>query len=199
LLVNEPRKHFAEQLLACEESPSKLSEDYEKELRAMLDNTLSPKQRREWLICALCWPPLAFGLFYLGVKLFREHTAEFQWYAYVGTYLMLTAAVLVGISGVLGVGDWRGGYKRHLDRKLLGGLAIVYVGLTGWIFMLASRHAPEMLRNDLFVFGLVLLLYTATAWVRQRVGQSESKTREKLLEIELRVARLADALEARRS
>ncbi len=33
--------------------------------------------------------------------------------------------------------------------------------------------------------------------IRQRVGQSELKTREKLPEIELRVARLADALEAR--
>ena len=195
--MNEPKKQFAEQLLASEESTFKTSENYEKELRAMLEHTLSPKQRREWLICALCWPPLAVGLFLMAIKLFRSYTPEFQWSAYAGAYMMLTAAALLGISGVLGFGVWRGGYKHHLDRKILGGLAIGYVGLTGWIFMLASRHAPEMFRNDLFVFGLVLLLYAATAWIRQRVGQSELKTREKLLEIELRIARLADALESR--
>jgi hypothetical protein len=192
--VNESKKQFAEQLLACEESPSKASENYEKELRAMFDNKLSPKQRREWLICAACWPPLAGGLCYVAFKLFRQHSPEFQWSAYVGVYMILTAAALLGISAVLGFGVWRGGYERHLDRKILGGLAIVYVGLTGWVFMLASRHAPDMFRNDLFVFGLVLLLYTATAWIRQRVGQSELKTREKLLEIELRVARIAEAV-----
>jgi hypothetical protein len=195
--VNEPKKQFAEQLLACEESPSNAHENYEKELRAMLDNNLSVKQRREWLIVAAVWPPFAVALCWVAFKLFRERSPEFQWYAYVGAYMMLTAAVLMGISGVLGFGVWRGGYRGHQDRKILGFLAIAYVGLTGWIFMLASRHAPEQFGNDLFVFGLVLLLYTATAWIRQRVGQSELKTREKLLEIELRVARIADSLNSK--
>jgi hypothetical protein len=45
--------------------------------------------------------------------------------------------------------------------------------------------------------GLVLLLYAATAWIRQRVGQAELKTREKLLEIELRVAGIAEALDVK--
>jgi hypothetical protein len=195
--VNEEKNQFAEQLLACEGLPSNAYENYEKELRAMLDNKLSVKQRREWLICAAVWPPLAVGLCWVAFKLFHERSPGFQWAAHVGVYMLLTAAALLGISGVLGFGVWRGGYKGHLERKILGGLGIAYVGLTGWIFMLASRHAPELFRNDLFVFGLVLLLYTATAWIRQRVGQSELKTREKLLEIELRVARIAEALDSK--
>lgn len=164
----------------------------------MLENKLSAKQRREWLICTVLWPPLAIGTCYVGIQLFRQSTPEFRWLAYVGACMVLMAAALLGISVVLGVGVWLGGYQRQLDRRILAGLAIAYVGLTGWIFMLASRHAPELLRTDISVFGLVLLLYAATAWIRQRVGHAELKTREKLLEIELRVARLAETLDARR-
>jgi hypothetical protein len=43
----------------------------------------------------------------------------------------------------------------------------------------------------------VLLGYAAVAWMRQRIEQAELRTAEKLLEIELRLAEIGEALQAR--
>jgi hypothetical protein len=40
-------------------------------------------------------------------------------------------------------------------------------------------------------------VYAAVAWVRHRVAQAELRTAEKLLEIELRLAEIAEALQAK--
>jgi hypothetical protein len=195
--MNEPKKRFAEHLLTCDESPSKARENYEKELRAMLENKLSAGGKREWLLCAICCG-LGAALATGGVvEAFRAYTPEFHLPAFIGAYMLLTGATLLGIAVVLAIGVWRGRYQRVTHSQVVTGIGIVYAGLTGWIFMVGSRYTPELLRNDLFVFGLVLLLYAATAWIRQCVHQAELKTREKLLEIELRVAGIADALDAR--
>jgi hypothetical protein len=53
-----------------------------------------------------------------------------------------------------------------------------------------------MLRDSVQVFGLVLLLYAAVAWVRHRVAQAEMRTAEKLLEIELRLAEIGEDTKA---
>jgi hypothetical protein len=62
--------------------------------------------------------------------------------------------------------------------------------------MLMARYVPEMVQDDVRIFGLVLVLYAAVAWVRHGVVQAESRTAEKLLEIELRLAELGECLQA---
>ncbi len=89
--------------------------------------------------------------------------------------MLLTAAALLGIVVVLAIGVWRGRYQRTTHRQVVTGIGVVYIGLTGWIFIVRSRDLPELLRSDLFVFGLVLLLYAATAWIRQSVGPGRAE------------------------
>jgi hypothetical protein len=72
----------------------------------------------------------------------------------------------------------------------------VYAGLLGSLFLLLSRYLPEMLRDSVQVFALVLLLYAAVAWVRHRIAQAEMRTAEKLLEIELRLAEIGEDTKA---
>ena len=60
-----------------------------------------------------------------------------------------------------------------------------------------SESWPERLREVVRVLGVVLLGYAAVAWMRQRVGQAELRSAEKLLEIELRLAEIGEALQAR--
>jgi hypothetical protein len=195
--MSEPRKLFAEALIACEEPHPGQREQYEKELRAMLDNKLSAAQKRTRLISAVVCALLAAFMGHAGIEAFRARTPAFHLPAFIGTYMLLTAAALCAVMMILTVTWWQGVYRRDTHGKLLALIAVVYVGLTGWIFMLAARFAPELFRDDLTVFGLVLLLYAATAWIRQRVGQAELKTREKLLEIELRLAEIAENLGAK--
>ena len=63
--------------------------------------------------------------------------------------------------------------------------------------LLLCRYLPEMLRDSVQVFGLVLLLYAAVAWVRHRIAQAEMRTAEKLLEIELHLAEIGEVTKAR--
>src|SRR5215470_1124504 len=68
--------------------------------------------------------------------------------------------------------------------------------LLGSLFLLLCRYFPEMLRDSVQVFTLVLLLYAAVAWVRHRIAQDEMRTAEKLLEIELRLAEIGEDTKA---
>jgi hypothetical protein len=59
--------------------------------------------------------------------------------------------------------------------------------------MVAARHIPELVRDDMRVLGLVLMMYAAVGWVRHQVAQAELRTAERLLEIELRLAEIGEA------
>jgi hypothetical protein len=72
---------------------------------------------------------------------------------------------------------------------------VAYVGLLGWLFLYMAQYIPERLRYDVGVLGLVLLVYAAVAWMRHRIAQAEMRTAEKLLEIELRLAEISEAVE----
>ena len=116
---------------------------------------------------------------------------------YLSASLLVTAFALLAIAGILFHGSWRGVVNQHMSRVWAAGVGIVYVGLLGWLFLLMARFMPELLRDDVRVFGLVLLVYAAVAWMRHRVAQAESRTAERLLEIELRIAEIGEALAAR--
>ncbi len=192
--MHEPRKEFAEHLIACEKPHPGFRERYEKELCAMLENKLSVRQKRESVGVAVVLAIAAAITGYVGSGVARARTPANELPAFMGTWLLLTAVALFGIVAVLGIGAYRGGYQRVMHGKVVTGIAVVYVGMTGWIFMLAARFAPELFRYDMLVFGGVLLLYAATAWIRHRIAQSELKTREQFLEIELRLAEIFENL-----
>ena len=77
------------------------------------------------------------------------------------------------------------------------GTAVGYTGVLGCLFLLMAQTIPEMLGDEMRVLGLVLLGFAAVAWIRHCVVRAEMRTAEKLLEIELRVAEIEEALQAR--
>jgi hypothetical protein len=193
--MNESKKHFVNQLIAAEPSSLDARGRYEKEVRAMLEKVLSPRQRGVYLLIALL--VLAAATFFAVPAVFFPMNAskpgpEGWFIAFISVWGVLTATVLFVLSFLFFRAYWRGVIFQRRARGWAAGLGVVYVGLIGWMFMLAARHTPEMLRDDVSVFGLVLMLYAAVAWIRHGVAQSESRTAEKLLEIELRLAQLAD-------
>src|ERR1700682_3920845 len=90
----------------------------------------------------------------------------------------------------------KGVFNQRNYREWAAGAGVTYAGLLGSLFLLLSRYLPEMLRDSVQVFGLVLLLYAAVAWVRHRIAQAEMRTAEKLLEIELRLAEIGEDTKA---
>src|SRR5262249_16405836 len=88
---------------------------------------------------------------------------------------------------------WQGVVNRRMSRNWATGIGVAYVALLGWLFLLVARYFPERFRDDVRVFCLVLLVYAAVAWVRHQIRQAAVKTSERLLEMELRLAEIAEA------
>lgn len=156
----------------------------------MFDLTLTPRQRGGYLlggVLLLVWAAL------IGGKVAAAPLPDNPVMPYIVAYLWVTVAACVLVAWPMLRGFWGGAVRRPGANGWMAAVGIAYVGLVGWLMMLMARAVPEPLQDDARVFGLVLLVYAAVAWVRHRIAQAELKTAEKLLEIELRLADLAAA------
>ncbi len=188
--MNEVKKRFVDQLLAADPPSSEARRRYEKEVHAMLEKTLTPRQRGIYLLGAvlLLLPAGYFAL--LAVLTTNEATLI----KFVGAYAVATALALAGVALLLFWGYWKGVVAYRTSRRWAAGVGIVYVGLLGWLFLLMAQLMPDF-QNDVRVLGFLLVVYAAVAWVRHRVAQSEMAMAEKLLEIELHLAEMRELFE----
>jgi hypothetical protein len=193
--MNESKKRFVDQLLATDPPSADARQHYEKERRAMFEKTLTRGERRGYRTCAvlLGLVALAWGLEAPYGWVYHSHE---EGVPFIAALLLLTAMALLVVAGILFRASWNGVLSRRTSNKWAAGAGIPYVGLVGCLFLLMGQSLPEM-PDIVRVFGLVLLVYAAVAWMRHRVAQSEWRTAEKLLEIELRLAEIGETLEGR--
>ena len=199
--MNESKKHFVDQLLAADPPSAEARRPYEKEMRTMFEKTLTRNERRGYLLSAVL-----MGLMGLGVAIEGGVNVWIEWPSraiperedlnFIPAIFLLTALVVLAVAGIQFRAYWTGIVSRRMSNNWAAGAGIAYVGLLGGLFMLMGHYIPEMLRDDVRVLGVVLMVYAAVAWMRHRVGQAELRTAEKLLEIELRLAQIGEALEA---
>jgi cation transport ATPase len=192
--MNESKKRFVEDLLAADPPSPNARRNYDKEIRAMLEKTLTPGQRRAYLFAAVLMGLLAmgYGLMLLGGWMYhRDYATPLL------PFFLLTAPALLVVAGLFFWNSWQGVVNRRTSNDWAAGAGVAYVSLMGCAFLMMSESWPEQLRDVVRVLGMMLLGYAAVAWLRQRIGQTELRTAEKLLEIELRLAEIGETLEAR--
>lgn len=197
--MSDSKKQFADQLVAADPPSPNARQRYENEVRAMLETTLTPRERGAYLMGAVAMlvPAALMGwLVVFGLKPGSEAMSR-ELLGFVIAYFAATAAAFVAIAGLLFRGYWSGVVRHRRVRGWAVGVGVAYVGLLGWLFLLTAPYIPERLQNDVRVFGLVLLVYAAVAWVRHRVARAEMNTTEKLLELELRLAEIGEKLAGR--
>jgi hypothetical protein len=186
--MNEPKTRFADRLIAAD--PPTTHDRYQKEVRRMLDKALTPRVR---------------GLYLGGTLLALAAAGFYGWLAtqavpgedyarFVLGYAVITAAALVFVAGVYFTAFWRGEISRRMRQRGWAGVGVVYVGLIGWLIAAQARMAPEPFREEVRILGLMLVLFAAVSWIRHRVNRAEMNTAEKLLEIELRLAEVAEQI-----
>jgi hypothetical protein len=202
--MNESKKRFVEQLLAADPPSPDARGRYEKEVRAMLEKTISPRQRRLYLIAALVSGALGAYLSLIGLGTLvtaAGRTAPLVEPGPASLLLVLcilaTGLALLLVAGMLFRTYWKGAFNQLSYREWAAGAGVTYVGSLGVLFLLLGRYFPELLRDSVQVLGLILLLYAAVAWVRHRIAQAEMRTAEKLLEIELHLAEIGEVTKAR--
>jgi hypothetical protein len=205
--MNESKKRFVDQLLAADapsaDAPSAdARQHYEKEMRTMFEKTLTRGERREHLVVTV-----VMGLFGLGLAIFTGLNALFGWpsrsipegpeWKFLQAASLLTAMALLAVAAISFRVYWRGMASRRTANDWTAGTAVGYTGVLGCLFLFMALDNPEILRDQVRVLALVLLGFAAVAWIRHCIVRAEMKTAEKLLEIELRVAELGEALQAR--
>jgi hypothetical protein len=202
--MNESKKRFVEQLLAADPPSPDARGRYQKEVRAMLEKTISPRQRRLYLIAAVVSGLLGAYLSLIGLGTLVEAAGRTAPLVEPGPALLLlvlcilaTGLALLLVAGMLFRTYWKGAFNQLSYREWAAGAGVTYVGSVGVLFLLLGRCFPELLGDSVRALGLILLLYAAVAWVRHRIAQAEMRTAEKLLEIELHLAEIGEVTKAR--
>ena len=201
--MNHSKKQFVEQLLAADRPSPDLRRHYEKEVHAMLEKSIGPRQRRLCLVAAvLCgllgvyWSLTGLGILATAVGRKDTPSEPLPVFLILAFCILATGLALLLVAGMLLRAYWKGVFNQRNYRGWAAGTGVTYAGLLGSLFLLLCRYLPEMLRDSVQVFALVLLLYAAVAWVRLRIAQAEMRTAEKLLEIELRLAEIGEDTKA---
>jgi hypothetical protein len=186
--MNHSDRSFRERLLKSEQVTPALKERYAKEVQAMFEKKLTGFRRWVWLGAAIMG--LGFTILFGAVAVVAP--AEFPWYG----RLMFAAGALFGIGwAVLGAKIvWRGTMNLKTDTTVANGMGWVFVVLISTYAMVAAPDSLAGLR--MIVCSLVFLVGGVAFMTRHVVEQAELKTREKLLEIEYRLAELAETMHA---
>lgn len=179
---------FSDRLLSVEQTTPAFRERYEKEIRKMLEKTLTPLQR------------FAFGfstVLSIGMAVF------FTWAAISGRGLPPAFRAMFGL-GVLVTLAWAivGGRivlsgKMHLKThpNTLTGMMWGFVLTVQIVILMWGGQHPESVKSVyMAIYGLTFLLMAALFMVSNRIEQSELNMKEKLLGIEMRLAEIADSL-----
>jgi hypothetical protein len=192
--MNESQKRFVDQLLAADPPSADARQHYEKERRAMFEKTLTRNERRGYLVGAVLMGLLAM---YGGSLVLAAWLSPWEDSRFLLAFFLPTALALLVVAGLLFWGYWKGVVSRRTSNDWAARAGVAYVSLMGCLFLTMSESWPEWLRDVVRVVGVVFLVYAAVVWMRRRIGQAESRTAEKLLEIELRLAEISEALDGR--
>jgi len=187
--VVESKKSFQEQLLNAEQMNPSYKEKYEKEVRAMLEEKLTGFKKAAHigsLVLGLIFM-IMFGT--LAVILPRDFPLWGRAMFVIGAIFGLA---IVGLERRI---LKRGTLNLKVDNFAIAGLGwglIVILATITLVF--TSQFADPMLSIRMIVYLLVFQIGAGVIMIRAIVERSEVNVREKLLEIEYRLAEMAEGM-----
>lgn len=179
---------FRERLLASESTTPALRERYEREVHMLLEKKLTAPRR--WGIYAIL-AVLAAQVAIFGYALFIPE--EFPILGRIGfgvgvLFALAFAAVLVSVLK-------RGSVNLKDHPNTMIGIMWGFLVIMITLFMLvAGRLSDPTTGISMVLNGLVFLTFGVVFFLQNTVNQAQLKTEEKLLEIELRIAELAELM-----
>lgn len=182
---------FPDRLMACESATPAYREKYQKELQAMLEKRLGGIQRASYLLMTIVVAALAviFG----SCAVIGATSDDLPIW---GTIIFAAGAVFGLLFAALG--GWiavTGRIRLKTQAPAIAHLAWGVCVLTVTVSLLAAPDLPDpAVGNRMVLFSLAFLVMAAVFLLGSRTEQAELRTKEKLLEIEYRLAELAESL-----
>lgn len=190
--MNESNKTFRDKLLDVEKPNATYKEKYEKEVSAMFEKKLTFFGRLIYALLGVI--ALGWGLWYgvAGILGLMELPVSARIVFTILAIICLSFAVLAGWTAKNGT------IKLKLQPPAITCMiwAFVVVMLMG-LMAKGIRQAEPIWAIQAVVYGSVFLIVTSLLMIVNRIQQSEYNTREKLLEIEYRLAELAEKIKGK--
>ena len=179
---------FRERLLASEPMTPALRERYEREVGMLIERKLTAPYR--WGIIALIIVMLAQAGFF-----------GYATFAFTGLPVLGRIGFGVGVlfalsfAGVLLSILRRGSVNVKTHPSVIVGITWVFLVIMITLFMIIAGRITDPTRGMSMVLnGLVFLTFGVVFLLQNTINQAQLKTKEKLLEIELRIVELAEKL-----
>jgi FtsH-binding integral membrane protein len=190
--MNKSEKTLRDKLVDMEKPNANYREEYEKEVRAMFEKKLTGLTRT-WAIVGLI---MGLGFFILFGSLAVIVPREFPLW---GRFIWALGAVF-GL-GFAGLETWvlkKGAVNLKTDNMAMAGLGWAFVVIVASIILVFSaRFSDPMKGVRALIAVLIFLVLAAVCLLKAFIQRSEVNTREKLLEIEYRLAELAEKMEGK--
>jgi len=182
-------KKFGQKLAGMEQATAALKEKFDREIRAMTEQKLTKARKLAWVASGI------LGLGFLAVfgTVAVIAPAEFPLLGRVGfgvgaAFGLAWAAFCLSIIR-------RGSFDRRKVAVAAAGIAWGFtVIMTTLMLLLSNQHPDKVVGTRMVVVSLVFLVMAAVFMIGARVQTAELNTREKLLEIEYRLAELSEKI-----
>jgi hypothetical protein len=180
---------FRDRLLRCESPPGEERKKYEKEVRAMFEKRLGTAGRGAYVFWTLFSLSLAAVFAWAAVTSYGQIPI---W----GTVIFVAGVVFgLGFAGLAAYIAVTGRVQIKSQPPAMAGMAWGVTVLVATISLVAAPTLPDpMMGIRMVLFSTVFLVMAAVGLLGSRTEQAELRTREKLLEIEYRLAELAESL-----
>ncbi|MHB9029782.1 MAG: hypothetical protein ACYC9O_13530 [Candidatus Latescibacterota bacterium] len=181
---NEKGK-FRGRLIGAEQITPSLRENYDKEVRSMLEKKLNPMQRASNFFA------LIMSVAFVGFFIYRLAFMDIPPIAKIGTgigLLFSTGWIVLTIKILR-----RGSMNARTDSNAMAGLTWGFVVLLIVLFMFTAGRMGDQVRGiSLVMNGLVFFIGGATFLLANNINQEELRTRESLLKIKYQIVDLAE-------
>jgi hypothetical protein len=176
---------FRDRLLAAEPLSPDTQQKLQQELHAMFTRELNTPHRIVISIVAL-----------VGLA-----TAALCGYLAITRDLPIVARIGLGTGSLFGLG-WlalavrilrKGSINLRFDNRVMAAMVWVFTVLMVTFFLMLGMSIEDRLLGVMMIaYGLVFLVGAGVYFISARIEQAELSTREKLLELELRMAEMSE-------
>ena len=178
------RANVGDRLIALEPLPPDSQKHIQQELQAMLTRELGKPAR---LFCGLVAVNSLIMTVVCGFLAVTE--AKLPLLARIG----LGTGTLFGLAWMIVAGRvaWRGTMDLKSDSRRMASMVWIFTLLMMVFFLMVGMTAKDrMLGLMMITQGLAFLIGAAVYWLTHRIEQAELSTRERLLQLELRLAEM---------
>ena len=187
----ERDRNFADELIAAQHVEPTLRQRYEQEMKTMLEQPLTKTRKMSFILSAVVCTVM---MVMLTIAALSSHRAPIGVRIGVGLGAVYAAGWLLMTLRILR----RGTFHVRGDARLMSSWPWIFtVALMTLMLLMTGQRADSVRSVWLVLFALTFLLMASVFLIQHAIGEARLKLEERLLEVQLRVAELAEEMKRR--